>query len=229
MAAPDETVTTPESSPDERTTTLPSLTRLDAPGTARGLVLLLHGGKANSTVPVDGRSASWLRLAALQRAITPGAHEAGVSTWLLRYRERGWNAASPVADARWALEQVRREAGDVPVVLLGHSMGGRTAVHVADDPAVAGLVALAPWWSAADPVRTLAGKHVRAAHGRTDKITSYRMTEAYVARAAGVAASASLTDMGRVGHYLLRRAGAWNSFALDSSLGLLDECGVAKD
>jgi len=144
-----------------------------------------------------------------------------VSTWLLRYRERGWNAGSPVTDARWALEQVRREAGDVPVVLLGHSMGGRTAVHVADDPAVVGVVALAPWWSGGDPVRTLAGKHVRAAHGRMDHITSYRMTEAYVARASGVAASASLTDMGPVGHYLLRRRRAWSSFALDSSLGLL--------
>lgn len=207
------------------TSAAPSLTRLDASGTPRGLVLMLHGGKATSTMPVDGRSLSWVRLAALQRAITPGAHAAGVSTWLLRYRERGWNAGSPVVDARWALEQVRREAGDLPVVLLGHSMGGRTAVHVADDPAVAGVVALAPWWSGADPVRTLAGKHLRAAHGRTDKITSYRMTEAYVARAAGVAASASLHDMGRVGHYLLRRLGDWNSFARDSALDLLDGVG----
>lgn len=211
------------------TLTAPSLTRLDAPDTTRGLVLMLHGGKAHSTVPVDGRSASWLRLAALQRAITPRAHEAGLGTWLLRYRERGWNAGSPVTDARWALEQVRRELGDVPVVLLGHSMGARTAVHVAADPAVVGVVALAPWWSAADPVRTLAGKHVRAAHGRTDRITSYRMTDAYVARAARVAASASLTDMGRVGHYLLRRSGDWNAFALDSSLELLEEFGVPKD
>lgn len=209
------------------TLTAPSLTRLDAPGTARGLVLLLHGGKATSTVPVDSRSASWRRFAALQRAITPGAHAAGVSTWLLRYRERGWNAGSPVVDARWALEQVRREVGDLPVVLLGHSMGGRTAVHVADDPAVSGVVALAPWWSAGDPVRTVSGKHVRAAHGRTDKITSYRMTEAYVARASAVAASASLTDMGRIGHYLLRRVDAWNAFALGSSLELLEPFGVS--
>lgn len=221
MPRPDETVTTPHSGPDEQTATAPSLTRLDAPGTPRGLVLMLHGGKATSSVPVDGRSLSWARHAALQRAITPGAHAAGVSTWLLRYRQRGWNAGAPVADARWALEQVRREVGDLPVVLLGHSMGGRTAVHVADDPAVAGVVALAPWWSAADPVRTLAGKHVRAAHGRSDKITSYRMTEAYVARASAVAASASLTDMGRIGHYLLRRVGAWNDFARDSALELL--------
>ena len=33
----------------------------------------------------------------------------------------------------------------MPVVLLGHSMGGRTAVAVADDPSVVGVVALAPW------------------------------------------------------------------------------------
>ena len=29
-------------------------------------------------------------------------------------------------------------------------------------------------------------------------------------------------DMGRVGHYMLRRAAAWNEFALDASLSLLD-------
>ncbi len=205
----------------EPTVSSPSLTRLDASGTPRGLVLMLHGGKARSDVVVDHRSASWRRLAAMQRTITPAAHDAGVSTWLLRYRRRGWNGGAPVSDARWALEQVRRELGDLPVVLLGHSMGGRTAVHVADDRSVAGVVALAPWWAAEDPVATLNGTHVRAAHGRTDKITSYRMTAAYLERARPVAASTSLTDMGRVGHYMLRRVDAWIAFASAASLDLL--------
>ena len=125
-------------------------------------------------------------------------------------------------DARWALEEVRRAHGDVPVVLLGHSMGARTAVHVADDPAVVGVVGLAPWWSLQDdPVRTLRGTHLRAAHGRSDHITSARQTREYVAAAGGVAASASFTDMGRVGHYLLRRIPAWNDFAVESVLEVL--------
>ena len=71
------------------------------------------------------------------------------------------------------LDEVRAAHGDVPVVLLGHSMGARVAVHVADDPSVRGVVGLAPWWSAQDPVHTLAGRTLRAAHGRRDRITSF--------------------------------------------------------
>ncbi|WP_438949092.1 LLM class flavin-dependent oxidoreductase, partial [Streptomyces harbinensis] len=35
--------------------------------------------------------------------------------------------------------------GPVPVVLVGHSMGGRAALRAAGHPAVTGVVALAPW------------------------------------------------------------------------------------
>lgn len=200
----------------------PSLTRLDVGGTPRGLVLLLHGGTQRSEQAVDARSASWRRMAAIQRAITPAAHAAGVSTWLLRYRVRGWNRAAPVLDARWALDEVRARHGDLPVVLLGHSMGGRTAAYVADDAQVRGVVGLAPWWQPDDPVSALAGRHVAAAHGRSDKITSARMTRAFLDRARPVAASTEFRDMGRVGHYMLRRIPAWNDVAGDTALRLLE-------
>src|SRR4030095_16327526 len=79
------TETTPRTSPPS-----PSLTRLDPPG-IRAVVLLLHGGTRRAAEPVDGRSASWRRSLLMQHSITPRAHEAGVATWLLRYRHRGWN------------------------------------------------------------------------------------------------------------------------------------------
>lgn len=197
-----------------------ALTRLDVEG-PRALVLVLHGGKQTSRQPVDGRSASWKRMAALQRTITPRLHDAGVSTWLLRYRVRGWNGGAPLADARWALEEVRRELGSLPVVLLGHSMGARTAAYVADDPSVAGVVGLAPWWQPDDPVTALRGKPVAAAHGRTDKITSARMTRAFLQRADRVAASTEFHDMGRAGHYMLRKVAEWNDFATARTVALL--------
>lgn len=206
----------------ETTVPAPSLRRADVPGAPRGIVLVLHGGKQRSEQVVDGRSASWRRCLSLQRAIAPALHEAGVGSWLLRYRHRGWNGGTgPVDDARWALAEVRRAYDDVPVVLLGHSMGARTAVHIAADPAVVGVVGLAPWWPADETVDGLAGRHLVAAHGRRDRITSYRATAAYVERARSVAASASLHDMGQVGHYLLRHVGAWNDLARSSVLAML--------
>ncbi|MGA8847558.1 MAG: alpha/beta hydrolase family protein [Nocardioides sp.] len=197
-----------------------ALTRFDLEA-PRAVALVLHGGKQSSQQPVDASSASWKRMAAMQRSITPDLRAAGVSTWLLRYSVRGWNGGAPVADARWALDRVRDTFGDVPVVLLGHSMGGRTAAYVADDPSVTGVVALAPWWQADDPVDGLRGKRVAAAHGRSDKITSARMTRAFLKRVEPVAADTEFHDMGRVGHYMFRRIPTWNEFAASRSLALL--------
>jgi pimeloyl-ACP methyl ester carboxylesterase len=197
------------------------LTRLDL-AQPRAVVLLLHGGKESSQRPVDARSASWARMAALQREVTEPLHEAGAATWLLRYRTRGWDGgADKVADARWALDRVREAHGDVPVLLLGHSMGGRTAVHVADDPAVRGVVALAPWWPAGEPVDAVLGTPVRAAHGRRDRITSYAASRAWVERVRDAGGDATLRSMGWAGHYLLSRRRAWNAFATDQVLALL--------
>lgn len=203
--------------------TSPDLHRLDAPGRPAAVVLMLHGGQPDSHAPVGDDSLSWRRSRWMQEQLARRVHAHGMSLWLLRYGQRGWNAGtgphpSPVPDARWALDEVRREHGGLPVVLLGHSMGARTAVAVADDPSVAGVVGLAPWLPGGEPVQGLAGKHLAVAHGRADRITSFRATEAFVRRARSVAASAELEDMGPVGHYMVRRHRAWNRFATSRSI-----------
>ena len=200
----------------------PLLTTYDVAGTPRAMVLVLHGGKPRSDRVIGPTSASWRRASWLQRAIAPQAHEAGVGVWLARYRVRGWNGGTgPVGDARWALDELRARHGDVPVVLLGHSMGARVAVHAADDPSVVGVVGLAPWWSADDPVSTLAGRALRAAHGRRDRITSFCETGRYIDRARTVAASVELRDMGALGHYMLTGSGQWHDVALASVVDVL--------
>ena len=200
----------------------PTLTKHDAPGAPLALILMFHGGKDRSSELVGGRSASWQRSLAMQRSIAPAARRDDVGVWLLRYRERGWNGGRDrIADARWALEQVRDHHDDLPVVLLGHSMGARVAVHVADHPLVRGVVGLAPWFPGGENVRALADRHLVAAHGRRDRITSFKATAAYVERARAVTRTAQMQDMGPVGHYMLKGAAAWNDVALTQSLGVL--------
>jgi len=204
----------------------PALTRSLSGDNPRGLVLMLHGGADKGLDAIDERSLSWRRSRWMMHEIHGDLHRAGLDVWLLRYKVKGWNEGhapvpSPVPDARWALDEVRREHGSLPVVLLGHSMGGRTAVAVADDPDVVGVVAVAPWLPKDEPVESLAAKHLACAHGRSDKITFAKATARFVHRAAEVAASAEMVDMGRVGHYMLRRRTAWNRFAVDHAVRFL--------
>src|SRR6476660_972596 len=94
----------------------------------------------------------------------------------LRFRVRGWNAdAMPVEDARWALDQVRTAYPGVPVALVGHSLGGRVALSVGDDPDVRLVVGLAPWVVPGDP---LPGAVARTGliHGDRDVICSLART-----------------------------------------------------
>jgi len=207
----------------------PGLTRYDAPlsngDRPRGVLLMLHGGKPHSHRTVGGRSASWRRTLSMQREIASPAQALGLSTWVLRHRVAGWNdpaAPSPVPDALWALEQIRDEYADVPVVLLGHSMGARTAVRVAHDRSVVGVVALAPWFPPGEPVAPVADKPLVAFQGQRDRITSYAETAGFVARAGD---QARLVDLGAVGHYMLRARRRWNDAALSAAAAMVVEPG----
>jgi dienelactone hydrolase len=182
-----------------------------ARGDTRAVVLVLYGGKADSSERSRPWHLSAVRMWPFARQISRRLARDGVAVWTLRYRVRGWNGAeaSPVADARWALDEIRARHGHVPVVLVGHSMGGRTALRVADDPQVVGIVALAPWLPAGEPRVRLGVRRLLIVHGTVDRWTDPNASQAYVevARAAGT--PAHWIPMRGHGHFMLRERGTW--------------------
>lgn len=205
----------------------PHLTRSASGRSPRGVVLMLHGGAEHNLEPVGERSLPWVRSRVMMAQLRRPFHKAGLDVWLLRYTVTGWNHGhaelpSPVPDARWALDQVREQHGSLPVVVLGHSMGARTGVTVADDPDIVGVVGVAPWFPPGQPIEPLAGKRLIAAHGRADKVTNFGATEQFVRRARAVASSAELVDMGDLDHYMVRGFPRWNRVAREQTLRMFD-------
>lgn len=202
----------------------PRLDQFSTPDRPQAIVLLLHGGQQRNVEPVQNRNASWWRMARMARSLRRFASTNGWALSLLQYRERGWNIPtdpSPVRDARWAIDRLVYEHPDVPVVLVGHSMGGRTACRVADHPRVVGVVALAPWLPPDEPHKSIAGKHLRVLHGTRDRWTSPAASRAYVQRSVPVAASATWAALPEAGHFMFRRVRTWNRFVEDSVMDIL--------
>jgi pimeloyl-ACP methyl ester carboxylesterase len=185
-------------------------------------VLVLHGGKADSHERSEPSHLSSRRLNPFVRALHRQGAPEGIAVWKVRYRYRGWNGRdrSPAVDAQWALVQVRERHGDVPVVLLGHSMGGRAAVHVLGDPSVVGAVLLCPWLPN-EPIDGAWQKHVVVAHGVVDRWTSPRETRAWARAAGPLAASMLYVRVRRTGHFMLRRAGLWTDLSVGFTLAWL--------
>ena len=200
----------------------------------RSIVLVLHGGQARSTVPAGRRRFSYLRMYAFARSLQRRNSRHGTSIRLLRYRYRGWNEPErhPVQDARWALAQLRDHHPAVPVVLLGHSMGGRVALRVADDPAVVAVCALAPWTREGEPVRQLAGRSVLIAHGDRERMTDPWLSYRFAVGAKAVTERVCRFEVLGDGHAMLRRPGDWSSLVsrfVEGELGLRDPDRVIED
>jgi predicted esterase len=196
---------------------------LDADGETTAVAIVLPGGKAKSFEPGDPRKLSAVRMRPFATLLHRRGRAHGLAVWTLRYRYRGWNGdeRSPVLDAQWALDEVRRRHGDVPVALVGHSMGGRTALAVGGDPSVRGVCALAPWTERTDPVDQLAGATVLIAHGNRDMMTSPKGSREYATRAARVASRVGYIVVKGDMHAMLVRWRLWHRIATEFSLGVL--------
>jgi dienelactone hydrolase len=182
-------------------------------------VVVLHGGRPKGYEAADGLRLPFLRMVPFGKALARAGAPRGIDVQMLRYRHRGWNAPDldPVQDARWALDEVRRRHGDVPVVLVGHSMGGRAALRVGDDPSVIGIAALAPWIERGEPWRHLGrgrggrGQTLLIAHGDRERMTDPALSLWFAQQVATVSDRVARFDVYGDGHAMLRRVGEWHA------------------
>ncbi|MEO5744560.1 MAG: alpha/beta fold hydrolase, partial [Terracoccus sp.] len=133
------------------------------PARAGVVVLVLHGGAIDGRQPNRVWSHNVIRMLPFARALAkvPGP----IAVARLRMRYRGWNGdeASPLLDTRWALQQLRADYPGRPIALVGHSMGGRVALHLGDEPDVRLVLGLSPWIAKGDP-RPGAGRRTVLIH-----------------------------------------------------------------
>src|SRR5919112_1346617 len=203
----------------------PVLSVLPSSGPTLGVALVLHGGKSHSREPVEARHLSPARMVPFARHLHRAGRKHGLAVWSLRNSVRGWNGAdmTPLQDARWALEQISSQHPGVPVFLVGHSMGGLTAVCAADHPQVEAVVALAPWLSPGTPVSAVAGRKVLIVHGTIDRWTSPSASLAFARRAAAEAASVQYVALKGAGHFMFRKIRLWHTLSTGFVLKAFNE------
>lgn len=178
-------------------------------------VLVLPGGTDFSYQPFSRWQPSALRMYPFTASIQ-ARFGASVRVHQAGYRVRGWNGgqASPLPYARHALDRLTRRYPDTPVVLVGHSMGGRLVAQLGDDERVTDILALAPWWQFADWRRIHDGARVLAIHGEGDTVTRPARTAKGIAELAARGLQAEYVPVPGGGHAMLDHVGLWQGAAL---------------
>ncbi|MFM9369520.1 alpha/beta hydrolase [Streptomyces sp. Da 82-17] len=192
-----------------------------------GVVLLLPGGAEVSTRRPSPLAVNTART--LGRHLVRAGRGEGLVGHVVHYGRRGWNGtdALPARDAGWAVEEVVRRYGDVPVCLAGIDMGGRAALHAAGHPAVNSVLALAPWLPeddvavAPEPVKQLGGRRVLIVHGTNDERTDPELSFRYAERVKKANRDTCRFEVHSDGHGLHQHRAEVAALATDFVLGCL--------
>ena len=192
----------------------PRLVETAAPRDPAGLVLLVHGGASRPGSPmVRPTQLSVLRMVPIARRVAR-AGRGRLAVVRLLNSVRGWDSHhTPVDDIGWALGELGSRFGDVPVGLVGHSLGGRAALLAGHATAVRSVVALNPWLYETDTPR-LAGREVLVVHGSADRIADPDRSET-VARRLERDTDVDYVCVRGGKHAMLRRHSVFESLAAD--------------
>lgn len=182
----------------------------------RGCVLVLPGGQVRSEETFRWWLPAGLRMAALVHALRRRL-DPDVKVVLVRYRMRGWNSPrqDPVRDAQAVLGQIRARYQPERVVLVGHSMGGRVAAHLAARGGIDAVVALAPWWHGDKGDLIPVGTRLLVVHGTADTRTDPQISRVQTERARQRGVDAQWVGIERVGHHMVRHWREWHTRTVD--------------
>jgi hypothetical protein len=187
-----------------------------------GLVLVLHGGDEEASSRCRWWYPAVLRCRLLAWDVALRSRGRPFAVYRLQHARTGWegDGGAPLADLDWALDEIARIVPGVPVTLLGHSMGARTAARRAGRRAVTGLVGLAPWLLDDDPVAQLAGRRLDIIEGTHDRVVLPATVFARRAGEAGAVVTRRTVVGG--GHMMLRHLGRWHRNAATLTAAQLD-------
>ncbi|WP_070009847.1 alpha/beta fold hydrolase [Streptomyces abyssalis] len=186
-------------------------------------MLVLHGGRSEGPEAPPRLNLPGARMRLFLPPLARASAGHGVLLCRVRYRCRGWNGEREDAarDARWALGELARTVGELPVVVVGHSMGGRAALRVGGAPGVRGVVALAPWCPEGEPAAQLAGRRAVLVHGDRDRVTDPEASRRFTARAREAGADARFVPVPGGDHAMLRRSAAWHRTVAEEVMAML--------
>lgn len=195
------------------------------PKAPEAAVLVLHGGGARRKgVRVSPNQLSVLRMIPIANRLAR-AGRGKVAVYRLLNSARGWDSThTPVDDVRWALEKLRASLPpQIPLGLVGHSLGGRAALLSAGEDGVKCVVALAPWVEAQDGDIDATECEVLIVHGTADRIADPRRSAAVADRLRRTAQVAYVRVVGAK-HAMLSRHDTFSTLATQFVLGtLLDD------
>lgn len=184
------------------------------PDGADAVVLVLHGGASREAgALVSPAQLSVVRMVPVARRLARSGRPRTAVYRVLNSR-RGWDTThTPVADATWAADAARQRLGDVPVALVGHSLGGRAALLAGAMDSVKAVVALNPWVYPDDDV-DLTGRRVLVVHGTQDRVALPERS-ARVARRLAERADVRFVEVDGGRHAMLRHGPAFERLASD--------------